>query len=351
MKHTKYFIALLLAVFISSCGSKNQDPKSLFSIEIEGNKKAISASKTLAFTVKSKKGNSIDAVSYTINGEKVAINETLKGSFNFSDKTLGTKVITAKIQSDGESFSISETIIVLSPIKPILYDYKILESYPHDITAYTQGLEFVGDVLYESIGQYGTSSLRKTNYKTGEVLENKPLEDQYFGEGLTIKNNKIYQLTWRENIGFIYNLETLEKTGTFAYNQSREGWGLCNDGNTLFKSDGTSKIWKLNGESLAEEDYIEMYTNKSNIDSVNELEWIDGHIYANIYKKDAIAIVDPKNGAVQGVINLNGLKKKVTQHNKLDVLNGIASKGEPNIIYVTGKNWDKLFKIEIIVKK
>jgi glutamine cyclotransferase len=151
-------------------------------------------------------------------------------------------------------------------------------------------------------------------------------------------------------MGFIYDLNTLEKTGNFAYNQSKEGWGLCNDGSSLYKSDGTSKIWRLNGKTLAEEDYIEMYTNTSKIDSVNELEWVDGLIYANIYKKDAIAMLDPSNGAVLGVLNLSSLKMKALQHNKLDVLNGIAYKGEKNILYVTGKNWDKLFKIEIFKK-
>ena len=249
------------------------------------------------------------------------------------------------------SYRVSKSITVLSSLKPIVYDYKILETYPHAINAYTQGLEFVGDVLYESTGQYGESSLRKTDYKTGRVEKNIPLDGQYFAEGLTIVKDKLYQLTWRENMGFIYDLKTLEKTGTFAYNKSKQGWGLCNDGASLYKSDGTSKIWKLNSETLAEEGYIEMYTNTSKIDNVNELEWINGAIYANIYTKPAIAIIDPSNGAVKGVINLKGLKKKVTQHNKLDVLNGIASKGEPNIIYVTGKNWDKLFKIEIFEKK
>ncbi|MFT6825593.1 MAG: glutamine cyclotransferase [Patiriisocius sp.] len=350
MKCTNFFIILLLAIFITGCSNKNQDPNTLFLLEIEGNKKAISASETINFTVKSKKGNSIDTVMYTVNKEEAQINSALKGSFNFSDKKLGIKNITAKIVSDGATYSISKRITVLAPQKPILYDYRILETYPHDINAYTQGLEFVGDVLYESTGQYGASSLRKTNYKTGAVEKNIPLKSQYFGEGLTILKDKLYQLTWRKRVGFIYNLETLKKTGTFAYNQSKQGWGLCNDGTSLYKSDGTSKIWKLNGESLAEEDYIEMYTNNSKIDSVNELEWIDGAIYANIYQKNAIAIINPNNGAIQGVINLKGLKKKVTQHAKLDVLNGIASKGEPNIIYVTGKNWDKLFKIEFFEK-
>jgi len=351
MKYTTYFATLLIVIFCSSCDTKNQDPNSLFSIEIQGNKKAVSNAVTVTFTIKSKKGNAIDAVTYSVNGEKALANEAFQGSFDFSDTTLGDKVISAEIESGGNKYRISKSITVLSSVKPIVYDYKILETYPHAIDAYTQGLEFVGDVLYESTGQYRASSLRKIDYKTGRVEKNISLDGQYFAEGLTIVKNKLFQLTWRENMGFIYDLETLEKTGTFAYNKSKQGWGLCNDGTSLYKSDGTSKIWKLNTETLAEESYIEMYTNTSKIDNVNELEWVNGAIYANIYLKPAIAIINPSNGAVKGVINLKGLKKKVTQHNKLDVLNGIASKGEPNIIYVTGKNWDKLFKIEFFEKK
>ena len=142
----------------------------------------------------------------------------------------------------------------------------------------------------------------------------------------------------------------MKKTGTFVYGKSKEGWGLCNDGSKIYKSDGTQKIWTLDPNTLAEIDYIELYTDTSKIPKVNELEWVNGKIYANIYERDAIAIVDPTNGAVEGVIDLSDLKSKVTQHKDLNVLNGIAYKGEENILYITGKNWDALFKIEIRLK-
>ncbi|MGB0789436.1 MAG: glutaminyl-peptide cyclotransferase, partial [Marinirhabdus sp.] len=239
---------------------------------------------------------------------------------------------------------------LLAATTPTLYTYTILETYPHDIKAYTQGLEFNNDTLYESTGQYKSSSLRKTDYKTGKILKKVNLKDKYFGEGLTILNNNIYQLTWKENIGLIYNLNTLQETGTFVYGESKQGWGLCNNGEKIFKSDGTERIWALNAATLAEEGFIQLYTNKSKIPKVNELEWVEGKIYANIYQQASIAIVNPNTGAVEGVINLTDLKDNVTQHDKLDVLNGIAYKGEPNILYVTGKNWDKTFKIKISPK-
>ncbi len=268
---------------------------------------------------------------------------------------LGNRVLHADIHSGKKTETTTKNIYILASEKALLYTYKIINEYPHDKEAYTQGLEFHGDILYESTGQYGKSSLRKTNYKTGEVLEKVDLEKNYFGEGLTILNNKIYQLTWQEKVGFIYNLETLEKTGNFVYGKSTEGWGLCNDGEKLYKSDGTEKIWTLNADNLTEEGYIEIYTNTSRIKSVNELEWVEGKIYANVYQQNAIAIINPQNGAVEGVIDLKGLFDKLGNKSLLNpmdhVLNGLAYKGEENKLFVTGKNWDTLFEIEILEKQ
>jgi glutamine cyclotransferase len=347
----KLFAIILLIAAPVACGDNEPTAKSLFSLEHDGGKKGHDVTKPLNISVKSRKGKVIDSVDYSIDGQRMAsgIGNTTQ-SLNVSDMNLGKRVLSATIYSEGSGYDLAGSVVLLASETPKLYTYTILESYPHDIKAYTQGLEFHSDTLYESTGKYKRSSLRKTNYRSGEVIQNIPLGDGFFGEGLTILNKKIYQLTWQENTGFIYNLETLKNTGTFVYGESQEGWGLCNNGEEIYKSDGTERIWTLNPETLAEESYIEIYTNTAKIPNVNELEWVDGKIYANIYQKDAIAIVNPDNGAVEGVINLKGLKDKVTQHEELDVLNGIASKGEPNILYVTGKNWDKLFKIQIVDK-
>ena len=188
------------------------------------------------------------------------------------------------------------------------------------------------------------------DYKTGKVLKNINLANEYFGEGLTILNNRIYQLTWQEGTGFVYDVNTFEKLSSFKYGNSKEGWGLCNNDQTIFKSDGTERIWKLNPETMVEQDYIQVYTNKGKIGRINELEWIHGEIYANIYQKDGVAIINPENGAVVGVVDFSPLKKKVTQHDGLDVLNGIAYNPETKTIFVTGKRWDKLFEVEIVEK-
>lgn len=351
MHFYKLFVIILLIAIPVSCGDKSMTDEDLFAIEHNGAKKGINISEKLTLSVKAKRNNAIDSVIFSMDGirlQKTDGNQEI--SVPISEEKLGRRLITAKVYSEGNTYQITKTITLLAAEQAALYGYKILESYPHDRNAYTQGLEFENDTLYESTGKYKSSSLRKTLYKTGEVLQQVPLDNAYFGEGLTILNNKIYQLTWQEKTGFIYNLKTLKQTGTFVYNQSAEGWGMCNDGASIYKSDGTEKIWKLNSNTLAEESYIEIYTNNNKIPKVNELEWVEGKIYANIYQKDAIAIVNPMNGAVEGVIDLGTLKDHVTKHPELDVLNGIAYKGEENILYVTGKNWDKLFKIEIVKK-
>jgi glutamine cyclotransferase len=348
---------IFLSLILANCGDKIPDKK-VFTLQINNPKKVYTNEDIIKFKVVSKKTVALDSVVYSISnpieiGESKRItsqNSFKEEQLSLVNKKLGDRLLKATIYTAGKPVVISKTITLVASNKPKLYTYKILEKYPHDIQAYTQGLEFKQDTLLESTGLYKHSSLRKTNYKTGEVYKKITLDDAFFGEGITYLNNKIYQLTWREKIGFIYDANSLEKIGTFVYSKSKEGWGLCHNEKFIFKSDGTDKIWMLNPENLAEEDYIEIMTNKSKIKSVNELEWVGDKIYANIYQKDAIAIVDPKTGAVAGVINLKGLKDKVTQHQELDVLNGIAYKGEENIIYITGKKWDALFKIQIIEK-
>lgn len=347
MKQYKLLIFIALVFIGTACEDKSEKDKDLFSLEISNEKKTYTPKDVLVVNLISKKNTPVDSVVYYLNNVRL---KTSGNSILLEGQKLGKRTLNAKIYHNKKEYKASKEITILSAVRPTLYTYKILESYPHDIKAYTQGLEFHGDTLYESTGQYKESTLRKTNYKTGEVLKQVNLKNNYFGEGLTILNNKIYQLSWRENTGFIYNLETMEQTGTFVYGKSKEGWGLCNDGTNIYKSDGTDRIWTLNPNTLAEKDYIEIFTSTSKIRSVNELEWVDGKIYANVYQQSSIAIIDPTNGAVEGVIDLSDLKDHVTQHDELDVLNGIAYKGEPNILYITGKNWDKLFKIEIIEK-
>jgi glutamine cyclotransferase len=207
--------------------------------------------------------------------------------------------------------------------------------------------EGTGNGAGNTTGLKGISSLRKTNYKTGEVYKKVEHPEEIFGEGITILNNKVYQLTWQNLIGFIYDADTFKEIKRFNYSKRIQGWGLCNNGKMLYQSDGTEKIYFLNPETLQIEGNINVYSGANKIKSVNELEWINGKIFGNIYQRDAIAIINPTNGAVEAVINLAELKKKVTQHPDLDVLNGIAYNSKTKTLFVTGKNWDKMFEIRI----
>ncbi len=351
MKSPKLFVAILLALIIASCGNNPGTEKKPFSLQIKNTQKTYKPSDNLSVLIKNKEGMKIDSVVYSLRNKKVAVSEKNSSqTIPLQNEKLGKDQLKATVYADGEQYNTKAQFTLLASEKPTVYTYKILETYPHDVNAFTQGLEFEGDTLYESTGKRGQSTLRKTNYKTGEVLQQVELDDQYFAEGLTILNNKVYQLTWQANKGFIYDENTLERTGSFVYNKSKEGWGLCHSDTKVYKSDGTEKVWILNPETMAEIDHIELYTHTSRIPKVNELEWVDSKIYANVWEQSSIAIVNPENGAVEGVINLNGLQEKVTQHPDLNVLNGIAYKGEKDILYITGKYWDKLFKIQIIKK-
>lgn len=342
MKVFNYLTIIFLSLIIIACGSNNGQKKSDFKLSTNSKNNTFSNSETLNLSIENPKNHIIDSITYIIDSKKV--NE----STALSDFKLGKQTVIANIYFNDEQQIVSKNIIILNNEQPKIFTYKIINEYPHDITSYTQGLEFYNDTLYESTGQYKESKLRKVNYQTGEVLNNVNLADEYFAEGLTVLNNKAYQLTWRKGTGFIYDVNTFKKINSFKYGASKEGWGLCNDTKKIYKSDGTEKIWSLNPETLVEEDYIQVYTNKGKITEINEMEYINGDIYANRYQKDGVAIINPKNGAVIAVIDFSPLKKLVTQHEGLDVLNGIAYNPKTNSIFVTGKRWDKLFEVEII---
>jgi glutamine cyclotransferase len=326
-----------------NCGnSENKTNK--FSISTNTKDNVITLGETIRLSINNPNNIEISSVNYKLN--EIPVNET----FDINDQPLGIQTISAIIEYGNAQEEISTKITILNDELPKIYGYTIINEYPHDITSYTQGLEFYNGELFESTGQYGESKLRKVDYKTGEVLKNIDLANQYFGEGLSILNDKIYQLTWREHTGFVYDVNTFERISSFKYGQSQEGWGICNDGTTLYKSDGTENIWLLNSETLTEHSKLQVYTNKGKIEGINEMEWINGKIYANRYQKNGVAIINPKNGAIEGVIDFSPLHKLVTQHSGLDVLNGIAYNPDTKTIFVTGKRWDKLFEVKVFEK-
>ena len=339
---------IFLAIIFMSC---DEDLSKDFKITFKSNSKSFTNSDLLYGSIKALKDHEISLVEIKLQS-KIILNSTSLEAFSvdLSQFKLGNHDLKVTLKVNGEKVEISKSIKILSGISPQLYSYEIINTYPHDILAYTQGLEFHGDTLYESTGQRGESSLRKVDYKTGEVLNDIKLDQFYFGEGLTILNNKIYQLTWQSQEGLVYDLQTMELLNKFAYTDSKEGWGICNNEEKLFKSDGTDKIWMLNSKTLEEEGYIQPTTNKTVLNQLNELEWVEGKIYANTYQKDGVVIINPSHGGVEGVIDFRGLRDKVKQHSKLDVLNGIAYHKASKRLFVTGKNWDKLFEVKILKK-
>lgn len=350
MKIVNLLYLFILNLFLFSCGTNSDKKTSDFSLNLPASKAEYQLGETIEVALNNPKNREIDSTRFYFQEKPISSENNTSLKLPLQDQKLGNHSISAMVYSEGETDTIEISVKIYNDTAPVGYTYNIVNTYPHDQNAYTQGLEFHRDTLFESTGQYGSSSLRKTNYETGEVISQVDLDDKYFGEGISIMNNKIYQLTWNEGEGLIYDVETLQREGSFKYNRSEEGWGLCNDGTKFFKSDGTEKIWILNGQTLAEETYIQPTTHRSISTQLNELEWVEGKIYANTYQKDGVAIINPENGAIEGLINFKGLRDQVTQHPKLDVLNGIAYNPTTKRLYVTGKNWDKLFEVEIIKK-
>jgi len=318
------------------------------------NPEKIKSNQPLTISISEKGNKPIDSVQFSIDNQKVkSTNNT--ATFNLDGYKLGKHNITAIVFYENKTEKVTSPIYILADTAPDIYTYKIINTYPHDKKAYTQGLEYYNGFLYEGTGQKGESSIRKVNLTTGEVLQQKDLDAQYFGEGITILNNKIYQLTWKGGVGFVYNLETFEKESEFKYTKSREGWGLTNNGEKIIKSDGTENIWFLNLETLVEESYIEAYTDSRKVENLNELEYVNGMIYANVWQQNSILIINPINGKIEGVANLNSLKEHIQKEQTLqdrdDVLNGIAYDNDNNRLFVTGKHWGKLYEIELFKKE
>ncbi len=231
-------------------------------------------------------------------------------------------------------------------LKTNLYTYEVIATYPHDENAFCQGLVFDGKKLYESTGQYGKSSLRQVDLTTGNVKKQLRLNRRIFTEGLTLLDDKLYQLTWKQQTGFIYNAKTLEPVGRFRYNG--EGWGLTHDGKDFILSDGTDKLRFLNAKSFRSFKTIRVKEGKRKIQKLNELEFVKGKIYANIWYSNQIAMIDPASGEVTGWIDLAGLCKEPLSHEA--VLNGIAYDAATDRLFVTGKYWPNLYEIKIISK-
>ena len=227
-----------------------------------------------------------------------------------------------------------------------VFGYQIVNVYPHSSLAFTQGLVYDEGVLYEGTGLYGRSTLRRVDLETGRILQQTNLESTLFGEGIALWKDRIIQLTWQSGLGLVYGKENLTRIGNFSY--QTEGWGITSDGKRLIMSDGTDILHILDPESFAETGQIKVTAKGAPLKGLNELEYIDGQIYANVWPTSLIAIISPESGEVNGIIDLQGiLQENDIQVGKVDVLNGIAYDAREDRIFVTGKWWPKLFEIKL----
>jgi glutaminyl-peptide cyclotransferase len=239
-------------------------------------------------------------------------------------------------------------LLLPCPAQTPEYTYKVIKVYPHDRSAFTQGLEFHNGFLYEGTGLNGKSTLRKVQIETGQVLQKIDLSAEYFGEGITLAGGEIVQITYQSQIGFVYGLSDFKLRRKFSY--KGEGWGLTNNGREIFFSDGTAEIRMLDLKTLSENRRIKVHDGPRAVDQLNELEWVEGEIYANIWGTDRIARISPRTGAVTGWIDLTGILSPMYRTKAVDVLNGIAYDGAKKRLFVTGKLWPMLYEIQLVPK-
>lgn len=260
-----------------------------------------------------------------------------------SEKTGWKQLIVSGTTKSKVAFSDTLSVELVSDIAPKEMAYSVLSSYPHQKTSFTEGLEFYKGELYESTGENGKSLLLKIDLKTGATIKSVPLTDQYFGEGLTIVNDKIYQLTWTTGVGFRYNMDfTLDKTFTY-YTQ---GWGMTHHDSTIIMGDGSNKLYFFNTE-FQKTGEVEIYDNKGPVLKINELEYVDGYVFANIWETDRIIQIDLETGKVVATMDMKKIIPAEVDQTGSSVLNGIAHQPLENAFYITGKNWPTLFKIRV----
>jgi len=351
-------IILFIVLFVSFLGcnlseDNNSDYLTLFTSEedltlLSGDKASIEI-KINSDDVKKLRLLYNDSIIKTWNSPKKtndSDSKPLRFVFDSKGLPLGSSVIRlqTEVSSEVDFLEDEKTITIWNKTAPEVKTATVIASYPHDPSSYTQGLEFFNGQLYEGTGdpgQKGESKLLQLDLKSGKSLKTVPLEKPYFGEGITILNNQIYQLTWRGKICKKYDLSSFEELGSFSY--SGEGWGLCNDGKYLIMSNGSHTISFRDPKTFQTIKTIDVCTDKGFVEQLNELEYINGEIYANIYTSNLIAIIDPNTGGVRAIVNANNLEA-LGKGEEGDYFNGIAYNKN---LFVTGKFWNKLFEIKI----
>lgn len=345
---------LVAVAFISACKDDTSTTYRSFLSPLMGLN--VSSGKEFDVKIQFGKDKKVDSVVYLIDTIKfISKLDTSSIKIKTVGLKLGNHLITAKIFGDGKSEDLTSNINILSAQAPIEYTYKVIKTLPHDTSSYVEGLEYHDGFFYESAGDYGHSSLRKVNPTTGQVVQKVDLDKMYFGEGITVIGDKIIQLTYREKVRFVYDKSTFKKLSELPFSIGRnEGWGLTFDGEKVLNTDGSHTIYFLDKNNFNQIGSIDVYDDKAAIENLNELEVIDGKIYANVYTTNNILIINSKTGAVESKIDLSGLLPadyfKTDDAKANNVLNGIAYDKATKRLFVTGKKWPHIFEIKIIKK-
>ena len=352
---------LLFAAVLLILGC-NSDKKDLTNITISPEAgTSYNAGKDVSVKLDIPEGIKIDSVVYVLDTMRLT-SRADAGPITFKTDTLplGSKVIIANVYSSGKNQEISTNIVLLAAKPPEILTYTVEKVFPHDTSSYTEGLEYHDGYLYESDGGYlipppesvvdGQSSLRKVDLATGKVVKSVLIDPKVFAEGITIIGDKIIQLTYREKIGFVYDKNTFKLLSTFSYTTGKEGWGLTFDGKKIYNTDSSNSILLLDKNDYHQIGSINVYDNEKQIDAVNELEYIDGKLYANVYQTDDILVIDPKTGAVLQKADMSDLYPKDKRNKNGEVLNGIAWDAKGKRLFVTGKKWDKLFQVKLNIR-
>lgn len=343
-------IAVLIQTFFFAC---KQDSNNYISFSSPSQGQSFNVGDDVQIKLDLPTSAQVDSVTYFLDGtliRKTANADSI--SFATKDLSLGYKMITAIVKQGDQRDTISSNIVLKTNKVPTKLNYKVVNTFPHDTSAYTQGLNYIDGKLLESTGGYGTSQLKYVELNSGKTLQKIALAPEYFGEGSIKIGDKIIMLTWTQNVGLIYDAKSFKQIGTFPYETSREGWGLTFDGKHILRSDGSHRIWLMNADTYKEESFLEVFDHKGEVSSLNELEFIDGKIYANVYLTNKIVIINPQTGIVESEIDLTELVPKNYFKNEMDaqnnVLNGIAWDAKGKRLFVTGKKWPKLFEIKLL---
>ena len=346
---------IVLSIFISSFSCSNSPArarKPVVQVKIESihRKIVFGDDLNIGITVKIKDGNLKETKLYI---DSVLITSDKNAEFTYSLKKfeiLGKHTLKAvSVKDDGVEGVYYKTFEVFSDIIPELYGYEVVKTYPHNETFFTEGLEIHNGFLYESTGENGKSSLNKSELTSGKTVKSVKLSNKYFGEGITIFNNRIFQLTYKSKVGFVYQLENMAVIDSFHF-ESAEGWGMTHDDKNIIMSDGTNILTYLDPVTYKTVKKLQVYDDKDPVVYLNELEYSEDFIYANVWTTNMLVKIDPKTGKVLSKIDLDGILILSNSSKQVDVLNGIAIDPVTKNMFVTGKLFPKMFEIKLIKK-